>query len=340
MCVGYSGMVYVKILHPSNCVRICVYVSVALDIYSIGSVVARHMVRRGQRGSEGGGGGGDGGGREAQWLFRLDKEEFTMSLISVLRSNVLRLLISLHDPKQFMAAQTASRGENTSSSPLLTPSLSPSLTHLSALVIDLTPPRFTTHFNHIYSRVDSIIDPDIQFFLPALNPIQLHFLQRLQPQKSSNRQSTVGQPSALYAGSQNTFTRQFYEASPPPCYAGCHPLHLLQEYKRLNSGQQNVVKKVIASLDYTLLLGMPGSGKTSTLSFVIRTLVARGEQVLITSYTNAAVDNLMNKLREAGVTPAVMGRLGHVDSLDSSMTEYAVLDSHNPTSTRGSTPVV
>jgi superfamily I DNA and/or RNA helicase len=99
---------------------------------------------------------------------------------------------------------------------------------------------------------------------------------------------------------------------------------LLKEYKRLNSGQKEAVKRVISSLDYTLLLGMPGTGKTSTLSFVIRTLVARGQRILITSYTNAAVDNLMNKLVESGVSAAVMGRLGSAESSDVSLEGYVV----------------
>ena len=53
--------------------------------------------------------------------------------------------------------------------------------------------------------------------------------------------------------------------------------------------------------DYTLIQGLPGTGKTSTLSFIARLLAARGKRVLITSYTNAAVDNVLIKLHESGV---------------------------------------
>lgn len=47
--------------------------------------------------------------------------------------------------------------------------------------------------------------------------------------------------------------------------------------------------------------GLPGSGKTSTISFVARLLAAHGKRVLITSYTHAAVDTLLMKLMECGV---------------------------------------
>ena len=54
--------------------------------------------------------------------------------------------------------------------------------------------------------------------------------------------------------------------------------------------------------DYTLIQGLPGTGKTSTLSFIARLLAARGKRVLITSYTHSAVDNVMHKLMEKGVS--------------------------------------
>ena len=49
---------------------------------------------------------------------------------------------------------------------------------------------------------------------------------------------------------------------------------------------------------------MPGTGKTATLSLIIRALVARGERVLVTSYTHSAVDNLLRKLKSAGARPS------------------------------------
>ena len=47
---------------------------------------------------------------------------------------------------------------------------------------------------------------------------------------------------------------------------------------------------------YCLVLGMPGTGKTSTIVEMVREMVARGNSVLITAYTNTAVDHILNKL--------------------------------------------
>jgi AAA domain len=58
---------------------------------------------------------------------------------------------------------------------------------------------------------------------------------------------------------------------------------------------------VITSKDYSLLLGMPGTGKTSTVSFIVRLLLARGATVLVTSYTHSAVDTLLLRLLSEGV---------------------------------------
>ena len=46
----------------------------------------------------------------------------------------------------------------------------------------------------------------------------------------------------------------------------------------------------------------PIAGKTSTITFVVRLLVAHGKRVLVTSYTNTAVDNVVLKLIEKGVS--------------------------------------
>ena len=65
--------------------------------------------------------------------------------------------------------------------------------------------------------------------------------------------------------------------------------------------QRDVVKKMLSARDYLLLLGMPGTGKSSTLAVAVRCLVSRGYKVLITSYTHSAVDALLAKLEEVGM---------------------------------------
>ncbi|KAF9431240.1 Tripartite DNA replication factor [Podila epigama] len=67
----------------------------------------------------------------------------------------------------------------------------------------------------------------------------------------------------------------------------------------LNCDQRAAVEKVLTAQDYALILGMPGTGKTTTIAQIIHTLVNRGKSVLLTSYTHSAVDNVLLKLHPA-----------------------------------------
>lgn len=66
--------------------------------------------------------------------------------------------------------------------------------------------------------------------------------------------------------------------------------------------------RVLSAEDYALVLGLPGTGKTSTIATAIKALVDRGKSVLITSYTNSAVDNILVKLAALGVPILRLGR--------------------------------
>jgi DNA replication ATP-dependent helicase Dna2 len=57
----------------------------------------------------------------------------------------------------------------------------------------------------------------------------------------------------------------------------------------------------VTAQDYALVLGMPGTGKTTTIAHIIRALVAQGKSVLLTSYTHTAVDNILLKIRHDGI---------------------------------------
>ncbi|GLD58312.1 DNA replication ATP-dependent helicase/nuclease DNA2 [Lates japonicus] len=67
--------------------------------------------------------------------------------------------------------------------------------------------------------------------------------------------------------------------------------------KGLNKPQKQAMKKVLLSKDYTLIVGMPGTGKTTTICTLVRILHACGFSVLLTSYTHSAVDNILLKLK-------------------------------------------
>ncbi|OLL26694.1 DNA replication ATP-dependent helicase/nuclease dna2 [Neolecta irregularis DAH-3] len=66
----------------------------------------------------------------------------------------------------------------------------------------------------------------------------------------------------------------------------------------LNTDQKRAIEKVLSAKDYALILGMPGTGKTTTIAWIIRSIVAMGKSVLLTSYTHTAVDNILLKLKD------------------------------------------
>ena len=83
--------------------------------------------------------------------------------------------------------------------------------------------------------------------------------------------------------------------------SGCNLLVLKDEFSQLNNDQQEAVRMAISCRDYTLIQGLPGTGKTSTLAFLARLFMAQGRRVLVTAYTHSAVDNIMSKLIEEGM---------------------------------------
>jgi len=80
----------------------------------------------------------------------------------------------------------------------------------------------------------------------------------------------------------------------------------------LNGDQAMAMEKVMTARDYALILGMPGTGKTTTIAEIIKALVARGKSVLLTSYTHSAVDTILMKLVNSDLN---MLRIGNIDKV-------------------------
>ncbi|PVG03899.1 Dna2-domain-containing protein [Serendipita vermifera] len=80
----------------------------------------------------------------------------------------------------------------------------------------------------------------------------------------------------------------------------------------LNEDQRNAMAKVISAKDYAILLGMPGTGKTTVIAEIIKELVKQGKSVLLSSYTHSAVDTILMKLLDVDFE---ILRLGNVDKV-------------------------
>ena len=67
-----------------------------------------------------------------------------------------------------------------------------------------------------------------------------------------------------------------------------------------NDAQNEAVNKALSAEDFALVHGPPGTGKTYTIARIVRALVGNGERVLLSAFTNRAVDNALEALRDQG----------------------------------------
>ncbi|KAH7909650.1 Dna2-domain-containing protein [Hygrophoropsis aurantiaca] len=96
----------------------------------------------------------------------------------------------------------------------------------------------------------------------------------------------------------------------------------------LNSSQLQAMNRVLSAQDYALILGMPGTGKTTVIAALISSLVGMGCSVLLTSHTHSAVDTILLKLKHAefGVL-----RLGNVDKVHPDVRKFTLADRRTAT---------
>lgn len=98
--------------------------------------------------------------------------------------------------------------------------------------------------------------------------------------------------------------------------------YTLKDRENINIDQRRAIQKVMSAEDYALVLGMPGTGKTTTIAHIIRALVSQGKSVLLTSYTHSAVDNILLKLKDDQI-PIL--RLGTFAKIHAGVREFATL---------------
>jgi len=72
-----------------------------------------------------------------------------------------------------------------------------------------------------------------------------------------------------------------------------------------NAAQNEAVRRAVGAEDFALVHGPPGTGKTFTLARIVQALVERGDRVLVSAFTNRAVDNALEELESQGYTGMV-----------------------------------
>jgi DNA replication ATP-dependent helicase/nuclease Dna2 len=105
--------------------------------------------------------------------------------------------------------------------------------------------------------------------------------------------------------------RELVAGTRAPAFDAAPPLDNLPA--QLNAEQRRAIERALAARDFLIIQGPPGTGKTKVVAEIARQAMARGERVLIAAFTNQAVDNVLLRLAEEGVTDFV--RLGHALSV-------------------------
>lgn len=108
----------------------------------------------------------------------------------------------------------------------------------------------------------------------------------------------------------------------PPVFKPTASTYTIADPHSLNVDQKHAIEKVMSAKDYALVLGMPGTGKTTTIAQIILALVAQGKSVLLTSYTHTAVDNILLKIRDDNIR---ILRIGATTKVHPEVQEFADL---------------
>lgn len=93
----------------------------------------------------------------------------------------------------------------------------------------------------------------------------------------------------------------------------------------LNPRQAHALDLALRTTGYLLVQGPPGTGKTHLIARMVRALVARGERVLLSAWTNQALDTMLHALLAQGYRD--FARLGSTRTLDPLLVPYALLPS-------------
>ena len=91
-------------------------------------------------------------------------------------------------------------------------------------------------------------------------------------------------------------------------------------YVPTNDAQDRAVRRALAAEDFALVHGPPGTGKTYAIARLVRALVARGDRVLLSAYTNRAVDNAVEALVAQGFDDVV--RMGTESGVGESVARF------------------
>ncbi|MEN4096896.1 MAG: AAA domain-containing protein [Methanobacteriaceae archaeon] len=99
--------------------------------------------------------------------------------------------------------------------------------------------------------------------------------------------------------------------------------------KTLNPSQAEAVFRAINAENFHLIIGPPGTGKTYVITEIIRQMVRREEKILVTAWTNIAVDNIIERIPELGDKILRIGPKNKISKLNRKYSLYEKRKIHN-----------
>jgi DNA replication ATP-dependent helicase Dna2 len=142
------------------------------------------------------------------------------------------------------------------------------------------------------ARVESLGSAGDELVLTADEPLDVRRLDVYPSELTVDRQLNALHD-AILAGDEERKDVLFGRRDPG--FADAHETHIDN-----NEAQDAAVNLALNAEDFALVHGPPGTGKTYTLATLVRALVDRGDRVLLSAFTNRAVDNALEALLDQG----------------------------------------
>ncbi|MFD1569346.1 AAA domain-containing protein [Halorubrum laminariae] len=172
----------------------------------------------------------------------------------------------------------------------------------------------------------TVLDGD-EVVVETDEPVELRRLD-VYPSEISVDRSLTALHDAILKGSDARKDVLFGRREPAFRDVADRPADAPDAYIDNNDAQNEAVELAVDAEDMALIHGPPGTGKTYTIARTIRALVAEGNRVLLSAFTNRAVDNALEALRDQGFDDVL--RMGSETGVRGDMQDVRLVQRGDP----------